>query len=571
MVGTPDPLQILRAAFGDVKRVSRTANGYKMSAPHREDKNPSFSVFVGRDGTWMVTDFAEGWTMPLGKYVKEYAGYTIERESAEWAPRKRDEVPKEAERKRPDPELVRLIQEHGDRYIGHGFAKYDSRELGIFRIAEEFEYQGKRFKVGTVAILVKGPDGRVEAIKLRHAFGTPKYTYAESGYGTPLAFYGNHEAPSVIIVEGELKAAMTWLGVLEKGWQDKVFVIGVPGSSNFHKAWPYAVKKRTLVILDPDIYWSWRKPDDKRSWPAQLLIQELIHRSGATVLVSSWHFVGQNTEDSFGSTKKDINDYVAAGMEPGRAVHLAIKSARRPHLSRPFLYEHMPVFKNLASGEQMVVAAHYLIAISGGRWVNGNSIEHTATNIDVMSIAKMPLGTITKSRKSLKQKGILSKDVSVSPVFRLNMGALRRHIVTDVPPPRPISTSSTSSGTKTKSGTIGESDGSPRLKGSAYFNDKKESVPGRAAVRMFKREYSLSYNAIARLLGISTSTVYEYLHFVPYVTVFNVTEAIYRYIRNNLRKLRAMIMALYGTWVGPKPRVGKPGRMNAFERGLDTS
>ena len=76
------PLELLHKAGAPVRRPSPHSRGWKLRAPHREDRNPSFSIYKV-DPTkpdddpyaWAVMDFAEGLSMGLMNYLREYFGY----------------------------------------------------------------------------------------------------------------------------------------------------------------------------------------------------------------------------------------------------------------------------------------------------------------------------------------------------------------------------------------------------------------------------------------------------------------------------------------------------------------
>lgn len=551
-----EPIELLREAFGDVRRLSRTSNGWLMSAPHRDDKHPSFTVFRGADGNWIVHDFSENLTMSLSRYLKEYGGMNIYTSTPNGTGKSESNPKKKTE---PDPKLVTWIEDTGTHYPGHGFAEAgigDSRVYGVFKLTQDHP-SNKRLLAGSVAIIIRNEAGKITGIKVRSRFSTKgKYTWAESGYGNPEWFSPNaREADTVIVVEGELKAIMTWYAVQQiasevPAWQN-VAVIGVPGLSSYADAMPaFSRYKRLLFVVDPDVM---NSLNNKRTWKLQHVWQTLL-LNGKTVKVSGWHLFGYKHKVD----GKDINDFVAKGYDPADIMKFISEESSRPKLSRDYLMQNLPMVA-LTDPAAGVLLAHYVAAMSTGQWINGSAILHSLSTGSVMSLVKVQPRVIRNARQQLRELGVLTKQTK-APVpdgFVLNLTRFRQLLVNPPEPgainkPQPP-TSISPKPHPTKYSLYPAEDFFrlyfvPSL---AYFSPYRGARYETVLARALKR-LGWTQEAIATMMRVDPRTIRNWLRRVEYAVKIDMNK-LWVTLRRELARLRHYVVNKLGTWFKHRP------------------
>jgi len=570
---TNEPIQLLRQAFGDVRRLSRTSRGWLMSAPHREDKKPSFTVFQGSDGNWVTHDFATGETMSLQRYLKEYGGISV----AAYTPKGTSSSEVKPKAVSPSPELVSWIEETGADYEGHGFKnETDSRALGVFKLTVSHP-TNKKLAAGNVAIIVRDETGKVTGIKVRNKFNVAKgkYVWAESGYENPLWYSPNFisradEIKSVIVVEGELKAAMVYHAVKAmfiehpdlKGW-DNVGVIGVPGISSYDKVIePLMRYDRVLFITDMGVL---NELANQQTWKLQHAWQVLT-LAGKTVKVVGW----ETFANEYKAKGRDINDFVGDGFSPTDIIQVLVSHARRPQMAEKYLLENMPVL-TLKNPLASVLMAHYVAAMTGGKWINGSGVEHSLTQGKAMYMTKLTPRVLRKARKELKELGVLSKRTSdpVPDGFVLNMKRFRELMLTNHPGGTANETSVPNTNTSTSLPTKKSLSTTERyfrlfnvyfVPSIAYFSPYEEAKYERYLSRILAR---LGYTKrdIAKLLDVTEQTVHNWFKFVVYKTWIDMKPA-FKVLRKELNALIEHVMKVYGHFVTYKP--DKPKHTTPF-------
>lgn len=255
------------------RKPQKAGRGYLIHAPHRPDANPSLSIFVGRNGGWLVKDHAENKTWTIRVYLRNVLGWTEERireALGEESPEKPDSdstrsrkhpktrAPRTITLPRPekDPsplseekrkEVERVWKEGIERLRTKGSAYLQARGFG----PEEALALGLGVdEDGGVLIPMRDPDGTFRNVLWRApGKAEPRYRYLFSGQSTGYYMVGNIESPSmVVLVEGALNAAS--LALL--GNREKVLYIGIPGST---QPPTQALVKKLLNLGVPVVLW----------------------------------------------------------------------------------------------------------------------------------------------------------------------------------------------------------------------------------------------------------------------------------------------------------------------------
>jgi len=379
-------------------------------APHREDAHHSFSVFQGVDGEWLVHDFAQPLangkhTMRLRDFLRVYFGIGEGKEEKRRIvdtkpPSLRDRVvsytlmrpiPKGDEKE--VEELAREIKENGEPYLGHGFGKWgiDSRKYGIF------VYYGKPH------LLIGGRDG-IEAVKLRTGDERGKYRFAAgNAYWT---LYGNPDADTAIVIEGEMKAV-----AVAELVGSKAAVFAALGKSNLHKV-PVLGYKKIVYVLDSDAHKEMR--DGRLVQLNDVLLYLWITGNPAQIIPFprvvqlAVEELGLDGVDLF---KTDINDLIEFGATKTQ-MRKWLKEAARLYIPNPdHLKNNYPVVdvSDLSpSAAHLYSLMPYLIARQMGEFVSRNKIEFEIPVLDMVKLTGLPKSTAYDAMRELRDVGLVS-------------------------------------------------------------------------------------------------------------------------------------------------------------------
>ncbi|MCX7946886.1 MAG: toprim domain-containing protein, partial [Hydrogenophilus sp.] len=245
-LSTSDIRNILKSLGAE--KVEVYSGGVRCRALHREDRNPSLSIFKGRDGNWVVKDHGTGESWSLYSYLLRIGlGADEAREMLGLGQWERREKPKDQplswlkrvvdiQRPVPNPhplsdEAVRKVEEAwtealsrlGDerltKYLQErGFSPEKAADLGL-GVDEK----------GNIIIPTFDPDGRPRNLQVRKAKGEPRYYFIFSGHEGGYYMAGELERPSLVqLVEGPLNAASL---ALIRQVENEAY-IGVPGASH---------------------------------------------------------------------------------------------------------------------------------------------------------------------------------------------------------------------------------------------------------------------------------------------------------------------------------------------------
>lgn len=389
------PLDMIRLAGGHIRNVSKTTNGWKLSAPHREDKNPSCSVFrLSNDfpdndpRAWGVTDFALGWTKRLDKYLKEHFGYEATDDKRESGRRTKpvkqptlgEKIAARLAGIKDDGQPID-VEPHGEAYKGHGFAELglDSRKYGVYLID------------GKPHIFYRNREGRVFAVKKRTGDPKIKYVWLQ---GSSQMFWARREGhKSLIVVEGEFKA----IALAELF--PNADVVGVTSKTLLHKA-PIIGYQNVLFVFDPDIL------ANLTSGRLDSLYELMLFGIMNGISIKAFHqsVLNQYVEDA---SVKDVNDALMAGMEPSEIVQAIRKHARRIRIPERVSTKYMPVFKGLKPSQAHVLGALWPKALSSGRWINQHIVELEASPVELMRWTKLSVPSVYRVLGELIEQGLL--------------------------------------------------------------------------------------------------------------------------------------------------------------------
>jgi 5S rRNA maturation endonuclease (ribonuclease M5) len=227
----------------------RSGSGYSGRAPHRVDRDPSLSVFVGQDGGIIVKDFGTGESWSGYRYLKEALGREDLAQrwlemTRPWDPtRVKGEKPK---RKLPLPKAevsYMEVQPATDEWEATARAKVEEALNAVLNgeHPETLRYMERRglkpedaYAAGLgavetgIAIPIYDEDIRLKGVKVRKwDEGRGRFVSLFPGRGNGYYFspdFAWGPMRRVIIVEGELNAAAVYLAL-------DIPTIGVPGAS----------------------------------------------------------------------------------------------------------------------------------------------------------------------------------------------------------------------------------------------------------------------------------------------------------------------------------------------------
>ncbi len=437
-------LMDILARYGvPVNNLTKVSKGYKLSAPHRPDKNPSFSIFKidpsapdDEINSWWVKDFAQGLSMSLGKYLEQYFNANIPRKKAG---KRNDNV------QFKPPDLLKRVKHSYDfhskplesvdlpnisqvPYTGHGLSRagIDSRDYNVY------------MNNGKPTIVYKDAQ-RVTGVKVRNG-GKAKYSWL---VGNGKYFWARKNGgKALIVVEGELKSIM--FAHLFPEYD----VVGIPSRSLLHVApiWEY---NRILWVFDYDVGMDYRS----NASGVQKLIDTILlaFLVGKTIKLLDWgqlslalamdHGINQTT-----AWKWDINDWVEnTDITLEDLKKFIIRHSKMVYFPRQKLLENMPTFDLPANATQLA-ALLYVKALSGQGvyWRNTTTVDVQVSLTEVMEFTGMGASTYYRSAAELKKLGIvnfkngkLSQGSKTLRTYRLYISRLLKRVKTKEDPPPP--------------------------------------------------------------------------------------------------------------------------------------
>lgn len=230
-------------------KTQRTSNGFTCSSPFRPDRNPSFSVFIGKNGGVLGYDFALGQTYTARQMLREF-GWSeeeIRRAMGEsWTPGARPmkkqarapELPKPinfATPPSPTAESEEQVAEEYARCVENIEARRNTGYLKSRKIRPDIAIRVGLGVNDQGEIVIPTFDENLETLvnlQIRttpegEKAGKPRYRYFVSGVGGGWYHGGPkpEDAAFVLLVEGPINAAIASAAL------PKACVIGFPGAS----------------------------------------------------------------------------------------------------------------------------------------------------------------------------------------------------------------------------------------------------------------------------------------------------------------------------------------------------
>ena len=381
------PIDMLANAGAPVKSVVRTGKGWKLSAPHREDKHPSFSIFrLSNDypeddpRAWGVRDWAEDWSMSLARYLREYWGAKVKvdrRESKQMRKPTLAEQVLDRLKALKEGQPIDFAGPPTDRpYEGHGFRELqiDSRKYGVYLDTD-----------GKPVIIYRNAEGQVVGVKKRKGDPKAKYLWLK---GSSEVFWARRgTSKKLIVAEGEFKAIA--LAELFPDYD----AVGMPSRVALPKA-PVLGYEEVIFFLDPDV------AVDLSIGKFESLeeLMYLLTLNGIRVKV-----VNQRAALGY----KDVNDALEAGWSPNLIRKAFRRHMRRARFREEFLLKHMVTPKGLTASELQLFLPLFVMALSRGKFVNKDTIAFEVDNAELMMRTKMSLAAIYRAFSSLKEKGLI--------------------------------------------------------------------------------------------------------------------------------------------------------------------
>lgn len=328
--------------------LKKCGKGWKARAIWRGDKEPSLSIFPGSDGELFYRDHATGETGHITQILTRHYGMTLQQakaalglDNAAYVPQVKKEAPELVPVKLPQPrenqEYVGVpdhiralfhakLQRLPDELARRGFGE---DVLGMFPFAI--------YQKG-LAFPIIGPNGEWRQVKVRLSGNAARYRYAVTGGGAPALYLGPKEAPSVMIVEGELNALAYHYMFTLKGAH--IRVIGLPGASYVLTKEDVEQLRGKAIWIDTDADVPGRKLRDDLNYIIQTTCEDAVvyiynednlHRDACELLACQgvdgfWETFMKRAKDvkRRGSHAKRVNEKIASyvkGIDNKREVY----------------------------------------------------------------------------------------------------------------------------------------------------------------------------------------------------------------------------------------------------------
>ena len=539
-------LHALKSAFpGHNFRERKTADGWLVSAPHRDDKNPSFSVFwSNRFQTWLVKDHGDGLSMSLARYLKEYAGVTQEKP---YTPR--FDKPKEASKPKVDPykETERVLAEIQWRpYIGHGFDDaifesddYEPRDMLELTEPHTWKEKGMVFPSGTVFFVFRDRDGKPYGIQARIPGEGKKGRRFIWRVSPPATIgYNIKDKRALAVAEGHAKAqmGMFMMNIYARGYgkrdPGRFGFIAVAGKSSLPKIEQELIDFKNMLayFLDPDMVIPFRTG---RVWNGKKQVAEKS-REGTTLRNVWAQRVMRNRRTVFYEPERDmdLND-MAIKYNPIQAWN-HLKRIEKPMWTKDQAAEHMlPLTGDLPASAGALLNAMWVYALMHGklRWYNGRGyvFEIDPTNIELMELSGLSIKTILKHKRTLQDHEV----IRITPThIRLDLRNLQRFLTPppDSSTPDEVLSYDIHKKTPPKLAKLAVQNSNRRV-GYTYGNTSPLHIQAYTL-----HQSGANISAIARALNVSRSLVYTALESIR--AVLNNLTAAYKEHKHRVRAVR---------------------------------